>query len=217
MKLIFILLLLILSLSAWADFSPEDKIQLQNQLTSFEDALSKGDIDFILHKLSSHAREGLQEELDAALRGNKIAFRQDISSMEELGSNQVKVEGKFYARGKTESGVRLKVNGLSDYYIFEKSGEDWLLVDTNFHQIFDEGYVFKLISKLFLIIFVISIPLMIFWIWMLVDAVKRKFENKVAWIVILALTGFIGALIYYFAVRRAAKQREKNIKVKRKA
>jgi TM2 domain-containing membrane protein YozV len=44
-----------------------------------------------------------------------------------------------------------------------------------------------------------------FWIWMLVDAVRRDFEDpnlKVLWIIILILLGFIGAVVYYFVVKR---------------
>jgi prolipoprotein diacylglyceryltransferase len=62
----------------------------------------------------------------------------------------------------------------------------------------------------FWFLFVIFIILLSFfgivlWIWMLVDCAKRKFENendKTTWILILALTGWIGAIIYYVMVKR---------------
>ena len=48
----------------------------------------------------------------------------------------------------------------------------------------------------------------VFWIFMLIDLVKRddkKFsvrdkDQKLIWILILVLTGWIGALVYYFVV-----------------
>ena len=44
------------------------------------------------------------------------------------------------------------------------------------------------------------------WVWMLIDAVKRenykKEDERTTWILIIALTGAIGAVIYYFAVKR---------------
>jgi prolipoprotein diacylglyceryltransferase len=44
------------------------------------------------------------------------------------------------------------------------------------------------------------------WVWMLVDAIKRENYNredeKITWIIVLALTGAIGAAIYFFAVKR---------------
>jgi hypothetical protein len=57
------------------------------------------------------------------------------------------------------------------------------------------------------IIFIIGILLTIFWILMLIDCVKREVEYKPVWILVLLLTGCIGAVVYYFAVkRRAGKQ-----------
>lgn len=45
----------------------------------------------------------------------------------------------------------------------------------------------------------------VFWIFMLVDAAKRKYpkeDQRLMWIIIVALTGLIGALIYYFIIKR---------------
>ncbi len=44
-----------------------------------------------------------------------------------------------------------------------------------------------------------------FWIWMLIDCAAKEptaGNDKIAWILILVLTQFIGALIYYFVRRR---------------
>ncbi len=43
-----------------------------------------------------------------------------------------------------------------------------------------------------------------FWIWMIVDCVKRDFKNeneKIVWILVIVLASWIGALVYYLAVR----------------
>jgi len=50
--------------------------------------------------------------------------------------------------------------------------------------------------------------LAIFWIVMLVDAATRKFKessDKIMWILIIVLVGWLGALIYYFVVYRKYK------------
>ena len=60
----------------------------------------------------------------------------------------------------------------------------------------------------FLMIFVISILSTVFWILMIIDVAKRKFKNdndKILWILVIVLTGIIGALIYYFVVIRKNK------------
>lgn len=49
----------------------------------------------------------------------------------------------------------------------------------------------------------------VFWIWMLIDCAKHepKGEDRVVWILIIALTHLVGAAIYYFA-RRPDRMRE---------
>ncbi len=42
----------------------------------------------------------------------------------------------------------------------------------------------------------------VFWILMIVHAAKHDVENKAMWIVIMVFTGIVGAVIYYFAVKR---------------
>ena len=52
---------------------------------------------------------------------------------------------------------------------------------------------------------VLSILTTVFWIWMLIDAAQRDFDdpnNKILWIILLILLGFIGAIVYYFVIRK---------------
>lgn len=54
---------------------------------------------------------------------------------------------------------------------------------------------------LFLIIIIVGILGFVAWIWMIVDCSKRKkFKqgDRVMWILLLVLTGFIGMILYYF-------------------
>ncbi len=40
-----------------------------------------------------------------------------------------------------------------------------------------------------------------FWIWMLIDCIKRDFSDKTMWILLLVFTGGLGAILYYFLVK----------------
>ena len=65
---------------------------------------------------------------------------------------------------------------------------------------------------LFLIIpcFLIGTLGTVFWIWMLIDCATKESSQgneKVVWILLIALTHFLGALIY-FLVRRPTRIRE---------
>ena len=75
------------------------------------------------------------------------------------------------------------------------------------------GFIARLML-LMLFIAALVVFLFVFWILMIIDCAKRNFKNeneKVVWIIVIALLGAIGAAVYYFAV----KVKDKNIKKKR--
>jgi uncharacterized BrkB/YihY/UPF0761 family membrane protein len=54
------------------------------------------------------------------------------------------------------------------------------------------------------LLFVLSLLLFAFWIWMLVDCANSPLptSDKTAWILILVFTHALGAILYYFIPRR---------------
>jgi hypothetical protein len=63
--------------------------------------------------------------------------------------------------------------------------------------------------EIILILGVFLIPVVLlcfaFWIWMLIDCIKNENlggNEKVAWVIAIVLTHFLGALIYFFAGRK---------------
>ncbi len=42
----------------------------------------------------------------------------------------------------------------------------------------------------------------IFWILMIIHAASKPIENRALWIVVMVFTGAVGAVIYYFVVKR---------------
>lgn len=56
------------------------------------------------------------------------------------------------------------------------------------------------------IMVVVGIFLFVFWILMLVDVFKRtnwkQESDKTLWIILVIILGYLGAIIYYFAVKR---------------
>lgn len=58
--------------------------------------------------------------------------------------------------------------------------------------------------------------LFVFWLWMIVDCLKRGFKrdiDKVVWILVLVFLHLLGAVIYYFVVKISDK---KDVKEKKK-
>ena len=68
-------------------------------------------------------------------------------------------------------------------------------------------FIFGGIALLFGI--VLSIAAFVFWILMLVDSINRKFkkrDERIIWVLVIVFTHIIGALIYYFVVKRKARK-----------
>jgi len=59
----------------------------------------------------------------------------------------------------------------------------------------------------FLLLIPLGVAMFAFWIWMLIHAAQNKGISegeKVAWVLIIALVHFLGALIYFFVGRPKA-------------
>ncbi|GEM_PF-827545 len=54
----------------------------------------------------------------------------------------------------------------------------------------------------FIVLFILGILSTIFWVMMIIHAAKHNIDNKAMWIILLVFTGIIGALIYYFEVKK---------------
>jgi hypothetical protein len=62
------------------------------------------------------------------------------------------------------------------------------------------------VGIIMLLLFFIPFGLLLtaFWIWMLVDAAKNKGleqNEKIIWIIVIALLHWLGAIVYFFAGR----------------
>ena len=69
----------------------------------------------------------------------------------------------------------------------------------------DGLWIFSSFAFIFVFFIVVIILLYVFWIFMIVDAAKRKFKNendKILWILVVVLAQIIGAIVYYFVVKR---------------
>jgi hydrogenase-4 membrane subunit HyfE len=63
------------------------------------------------------------------------------------------------------------------------------------------------------IMVVVGIALFVFWILMLIDVFKRtnwkQESDKTLWIILVIILGYLGAIIYYFAVKRQLDAKKK--------
>lgn len=60
-----------------------------------------------------------------------------------------------------------------------------------------------------IIAIVIGVLLFVFWLYMLIDCLKRDFKKdyeKIAWVLVMIFLHFLGAVIYYFVVKAGEKE-----------
>lgn len=143
----------------------------------------------------------LRQEIKEQLTGRPIAYQLDYlpldKNIEILSANKVRVKAKLAA-----SGVGWNISGFSVYFVFEKQNNQWLILDTDFHRKLEADYVFGILKKVFAFGGPLFLLLFAFWLWMLIDAAKRDFDDKAVWIILLLFLNVIGAVLYYFIVKR---------------
>ena len=167
------LLVLIISInsSVSAAISAEDKENISSQLDSLENSINSGDIDEILNLISPDAKVDLANEIDTQLRGKKVNYEMEIISFEELENNKVKVRSRFAA-----SGIGWSTSGSSNFFIFEKVDENWLIIDTDFHQKLSSEYVLKVVGKIFSIIGGIFLAILVIGVLAYIQMRKKRKE-----------------------------------------
>ena len=71
---------------------------------------------------------------------------------------------------------------------------------------------FGLLIGFGLVAIIICVLLLIFWLWMLVDCLKRDFKKdyeKIVWVIVMIFLHILGAVIYYFVVKANDKKEKK--------
>jgi len=63
---------------------------------------------------------------------------------------------------------------------------------------------FPFLAAGFGFLLLIGLIILAFWVWMIIDCAKRRFNNdveKIVWLVIIVLGQWIGALVYLLAIK----------------
>ena len=114
-----------------------------------------------------------------------------------LGADEVKIKARFAA-----SGIGWNIRGLSTYFVFQKQNNQWLITNTDFHKKIGADYTFGVLKKVFIFAGPILLLLFAFWLWMLIDCVKREFDDKALWVILLIFLSFFASILYFFIVKR---------------
>jgi len=212
LEIIFITLIFttcVFSAISQENVSYKDKTSIQNQVNNIVNYVNQGNINALINMISPNANPELKNKTRKILSKNKVYLKQEIWSYQYVNNsnNEIEIKGWFSAQG-----IGWNIERDSDYFIFEKINNKWYLLDTNFYEDFGVENILKKtgeILQILLIFLLVSIVISAFWIWMLVDCLKREFENKAKWVLIILLLNIIGALLYFFIKRKKLKTEEK--------
>lgn len=180
--------------------SDSDDQEISQKLQQLVESVRSGDIESII-SLIDPENNFLRQEIEYQLSGRSVFYQLSYFPLsrnsEVLDNNKIQVNAKFSA-----SGTNWNISGLSSYFVFEKKNNEWFISDTDFHIKIGPEYILKIFKKVMIFAGPIFIMLFVFWVWMLVDAVKRNFDDKTVWIIILIFTNILGAVLYFFIVKR---------------
>ena len=191
--------------------SQKDKESIQSKINYIVDGVNKNDDPpKIKSMISPNATTELTEEIvdvTSSSTWSIMTIKQSSYKFIQIDPNKISVEGRQQA-----TGIGWYVSGVSIFYEFELINGEWFLLETNFLEKTGIIYVFKMVGLILIAIIILIIPFIIFWIKMLIDASKRDFNDKTLWIIFLIVSlGLLGAIAYYFAVKREKKTEKINL------
>lgn len=69
------------------------------------------------------------------------------------------------------------------------------------------GYFAPFFATLAIPLIFLGIVSLAFWIWMIIDVIRRQVEHKPLWVLVIIFGQLLGAIIYFFAIRDDVKHR----------
>jgi hypothetical protein len=210
-KILLFIILSVLSIvhfaSAQTSLTSAEKQQIIDTLQVVEEAVNSGDVN-LLDTVISDSVPLLSSEAQDAIRGG-IKYDIDYSRFDDnttiLDQNTIETKVRYSA-----TGPGWNVSGLSASFVLKKEDGQWMIVETDFHQKLGPEFVMGFVGKIFLFIIPVFILFGLFWLWMLIDCIRREFDNKIVWIIVIIALGGLGAILYYFMIKRKNVSNQNN-------
>jgi hypothetical protein len=196
-----VLLMLLPGVALAQEITNQEKNEINQVILVIERAINDGDADAIVGVMSANIDPLIRQAIEETVAGKSISFNEEVIRYTKTALGEVEVMGRFSAEG-----ANWNLSGLSNQFTFTNNSGGWQLLNTNFHEKFDVSSILKIFLKVGAIIFLPLMILSIFWFWMLIDAAVRPIQNKVIWVLVIFFFNMLGALIYFFSVRRSHKK-----------
>ncbi|MGM0568841.1 MAG: PLD nuclease N-terminal domain-containing protein [Elusimicrobiota bacterium] len=195
----FILVLLISCISAFAEIEDSQKSLIQDRVEEIFHHVNEKDFDSLRNLVSTGSADVLINNIQKSLSDENIEFSLlEVKSVKKTETGQIEASTSLKKEGPTWS-----LKGTRKNFTFEKSNGTLLLSDTNFHV--NPSFPSKFSGALLIILFLTVLFFFIFWIWMLIDCIKRDFSSpneKIAFLLLIILSQGIGSILYFFLIKR---------------
>ena len=76
---------------------------------------------------------------------------------------------------------------------------------------FSFDFMASIVFIIIILVAIVAILLSAFWVWMLIDCAKRDFKDKIVWILIIVFTHFLGAILYYYIVKKPEENKKQEV------
>ncbi|MBV8661115.1 MAG: PLDc_N domain-containing protein, partial [Candidatus Dependentiae bacterium] len=145
----------------------------------------------------SSSKLDLQNTVFEMIKNRNFWYYLRIYSIENKGiqfldKNTIKFTGAFKIQEEMSLG-NFSLELFSNYFIFQKNDDEWVLIDTDFCRKSD-------LKIIYLYMFGI-ISIFVFWVWMIIDCVHRDFNRRGLWLALIVFFNIVGALIYFFCIK----------------
>ncbi len=97
---------------------------------------------------------------------------------------------------------------LSDEFQEIEKGFDGKNIEIHYDDARGLGGIIAVGLGFIFFILILALASCVFWIVMMVHAISKPIKSKAVWILILLIFGVIGAIVYYFAVKREFKDKK---------
>ena len=215
--LIGIISIVILSTSgmlfAQIEISESDRKAIWGVLDELGQAIVREDIDSITARLSPNMDreeynkiEGTLEEKFSTYDYTEYKFSPPAYRKIEVltPDRKVKFKVRYSEKYKGASGSSSS-SGLDANFTMEKINGKWLILSSDFYT---KERAMKILVGVVGLFVPLGILSFIFWLWMLIDCAKRDFfkpNDKIVWVLIIVFIQIIGAIIYYFIIKRKSQ------------
>lgn len=199
---------------AQTEITESDRKAIRGILDELGQAIVREDFDSIMARLSPNMDREKYNEIKETIekRFSKYDYSQyifwplvyrKIVVLEPGRKVKFKVRySEKYTFGTSGSGSS---SSLTANFTMEKINEKWLILDTDFYT--KERFL-KTVGLGVGLFILIGIGGFVFWLCMLIDCAKRDFiksNDKIIWIFVILLVQIIGALVYYFVIKRKSR------------